>query len=210
MGRLTLHREWVDLAEDIDTALMVVRPLLEKKGLNLQVTVPRDLPRLYCDKTRIRQVILNLVSNAARYTEKGGIPLRASQQDQVNLAQTIQELHDCPAHTVIINTAAASTFDSLVEQARQEIPDTPIIGCSLPLDGRQLLREFFAGSSYLAPEDPRLHFGLGQAEVVSRLEIRWPNGQTVILAQVPVNQMVRICWESQAQRLNPAGCDMLN
>lgn len=81
MGRLTLHREWVDLATDIDSALVVVRPLLEKKHLTLQANVPADLPRVYYDRTRIRQVILNLVSNAARFTEKGGITVHAAQQD---------------------------------------------------------------------------------------------------------------------------------
>ncbi len=81
-GRLTLHRERVDLAEVIDRALAVVRPLLEKKNLSVQVIVPDDLPEVYCDRTRIRQVILNLVSNAARFTEEGDITIRAVEQDQ--------------------------------------------------------------------------------------------------------------------------------
>jgi signal transduction histidine kinase/CheY-like chemotaxis protein len=72
-GRLTLHRDWVDLRAVIENAVLVVRPLLEKKKLDLQVTIPDSLARVYCDETRIRQVILNLISNAARYTEKGGI-----------------------------------------------------------------------------------------------------------------------------------------
>ncbi|MDX1524222.1 MAG: ATP-binding protein, partial [Anaerolineae bacterium] len=80
-GHLTLHREWVDLAEDIDTALTVVQPLVDKKQLWLQVDIPNGLPPVYCDKTRIRQVILNLVSNAARYTETGGITVAARQEE---------------------------------------------------------------------------------------------------------------------------------
>ena len=79
-GRLTLHREMVDLAEVIDSALVVVQPLLHKKGLDLQVHSSSDLPEVHCDRTRIRQVILNLVSNAARFTEQGGITVRAQEQ----------------------------------------------------------------------------------------------------------------------------------
>jgi signal transduction histidine kinase/CheY-like chemotaxis protein len=79
-GRLTLHREHVDLAAIVEEALTVVRPLLEKKGLGLQVVVPHKLPEIYCDRTRIRQVILNLVSNAARFTEEGGISVRVVEQ----------------------------------------------------------------------------------------------------------------------------------
>jgi signal transduction histidine kinase/DNA-binding response OmpR family regulator len=82
MGHLTLRREWVDLAEDIDSALLVVRPLLEKKRLSLRTIIPDNLPKIYCDRTRIRQVILNLVSNATRFTERGGITVQIAPQDR--------------------------------------------------------------------------------------------------------------------------------
>ena len=90
-GRLALHRERVDLKEVIDSSVAAVHPLLEKKQLALQVTLPDDLPQVYCDRTRIKQVILNLVSNAARFTEKGGIEVEVSCQDQhvvVSVADT--------------------------------------------------------------------------------------------------------------------------
>ena len=72
-GRLSLHREWVNLEAEIESAIAVVAPLVEKKGLALHVRIPATLPDVYCDQTRIRQVILNLISNAARYTERGTI-----------------------------------------------------------------------------------------------------------------------------------------
>lgn len=81
-GQLALHREQVDLREIIESSVEAVRPLLEKKQLSLQVTIPDDLPRVYCDRTRIRQVILNLMSNAARFTEVGGITITVAHQDR--------------------------------------------------------------------------------------------------------------------------------
>lgn len=81
-GRLTLYRERVDLAEMVDRALVTIHPLLEKKGLSLETAIPDDLPLIYCDRTRIRQVILNLVSNAARFTEEGGIKVDIVRRDQ--------------------------------------------------------------------------------------------------------------------------------
>ncbi len=81
-GRLVLHKERVDLQQLIDNAVTAVRPLVEKKGLYLRVESPDDLPQVYCDATRIQQVILNLVSNAARFTMQGGITVRVEQEDQ--------------------------------------------------------------------------------------------------------------------------------
>ena len=80
-GRLPLHREYVDPMSLVDSALTVVRPLVENRNLALQVEVPPDLPPVYCDPTRIRQVVLNLISNAARFTESGGITVRLEVSD---------------------------------------------------------------------------------------------------------------------------------
>lgn len=81
-GRLSLRREWVDLRQDIATSLTVVQPLIEKKKLALEVRLDENIAEVYCDRTRIRQVLLNLVSNAARYTEQGQIRVELVRVDQ--------------------------------------------------------------------------------------------------------------------------------
>jgi hypothetical protein len=60
--------------------------------------------------------------------------------------------------------------------------------------GRVQQAEVRAGSSYLGSEDPRLHFGLADAQGVDRLEIRWPEGDTQLIdgARVPVNRLTVI------------------
>jgi signal transduction histidine kinase/CheY-like chemotaxis protein len=81
-GRMALHRERVDLREAINRSAAAVHPLLVSKQLALRIVVPDDLPEVYCDRTRIQQVILNLLSNAARFTDEGGIEIETAQQDQ--------------------------------------------------------------------------------------------------------------------------------
>ncbi len=80
-GRLALRREWVDLGAEIANAVTIVQPLMDKKGLEMRVQKPASLPQVYCDRTRIRQVILNLVSNAARYTQTGWVQISANAHD---------------------------------------------------------------------------------------------------------------------------------
>ena len=75
-GNIALHRERVSLASLVDSAAMVIQPLLKEKHLEFRTEITDDVPAVYCDRTRIRQVLLNLLSNAARFTEKGGITLR--------------------------------------------------------------------------------------------------------------------------------------
>jgi len=78
--QLAMRREWVDLGAIISNAADMVRPLIEAKGLAFEVIVPGDLEAVYCDPRRIRQVILNLVSNAARFTEQGRISIAARRE----------------------------------------------------------------------------------------------------------------------------------
>jgi hypothetical protein len=58
--------------------------------------------------------------------------------------------------------------------------------------GRKLRREVHAGSSYLSSEDPRCHFGLGAAQEVSELVVRWPGGEKTRMTDVEANQLVNV------------------
>ena len=80
-GRLALHRERVNLGEVVDGCVAAVYPLIDKKGLTVQVTLPDGFPEVLCDRTRIKQVVLNLLSNAARFTEVGGIEIAVARRD---------------------------------------------------------------------------------------------------------------------------------
>lgn len=79
-GRLSLHREWTAIGEIVESACEVVQPLLDDKGLYLLHDIPENLPKTYCDPARVRQILLNLISNATRFTEAGGIRIGVRQE----------------------------------------------------------------------------------------------------------------------------------
>ena len=75
-GRMALTRERTDLGELILSAIEAIRPLYQTKGLYLRADAPAGL-LVSCDRTRIREVLLNLLSNAGRFTEHGGVTVQA-------------------------------------------------------------------------------------------------------------------------------------
>ncbi|MGH2649732.1 MAG: CRTAC1 family protein [Actinomycetota bacterium] len=66
-----------------------------------------------------------------------------------------------------------------------------VVTAVLP-DGRELVREVRAGSSYLSSEDPRCHFGLGAAGKVNKLIVQWPGGQETIITDVEADQILQV------------------
>ncbi len=78
-GQMALVRERVALRDIVESAAVAVRPLYQSKGLYLETEVPQDC-LLFCDRTRIREVLVNLLSNAGRFTEQGGVRVRAWQE----------------------------------------------------------------------------------------------------------------------------------
>jgi len=59
-------------------------------------------------------------------------------------------------------------------------------------DGRELIRELHTGSSYLSSEDPRLHFGLGNVDVVPQVTIYLSDNRSLALSEVAANQIVSL------------------
>ena len=94
------------------------------------------------------------------------------------------------AGPLILLRTTGATGDWLEVKLANFAPGTTITAV-LP-DGRRLVRELHAGSSYLSSEDPRAHFGLGRATRVAELIVRFPDGRVGRLRNVQANRLIGI------------------
>jgi len=76
-GRMELNLETFDVRDALAPVVETVRPLVEKRGNRLEANWSTALGTVHSDATRVRQVLLNLLSNAAKFTEKGVVTLEA-------------------------------------------------------------------------------------------------------------------------------------
>lgn len=74
-GKMDLYLEAFSIKKLVSEAQDVVRPLVEKNGNKLIVDCPPDSGSMHGDQTKVRQCLFNLLSNAAKFTEKGAIHL---------------------------------------------------------------------------------------------------------------------------------------
>src|SRR5262249_55821489 len=79
-NKVELHPERFEIAAMIDSMVSTVRPLAEKNRNTLAVECPPEIGAMDADLTRVRQVLLNVLGNAAKFTEHGTITLRVSSQ----------------------------------------------------------------------------------------------------------------------------------
>jgi signal transduction histidine kinase len=74
-GQLEVHSEPFDLRASIERVAGSIAPLAAKKGLSVHIVVPDVLAPMNSDRRRVEQILLNLLNNAIKFTEEGGLTL---------------------------------------------------------------------------------------------------------------------------------------
>ena len=71
-GKMGIQRQYIDPVDPVDAAVRMIRRKAEDAGIQLILDTEDDLPEINADHRAIRQMVLNLVSNAVKFTDKGG------------------------------------------------------------------------------------------------------------------------------------------
>jgi PAS domain S-box-containing protein len=74
-GQLQVYSEQFDPREVLESAVSVMKPLADKKGLSLNLNIGADVAGATGDRRRVEQVMLNLISNSIKYSERGGVTI---------------------------------------------------------------------------------------------------------------------------------------
>ncbi len=103
-GREAIALESVALAPLVDECLLLMRPLAAERGIDLASELPAAAPRVHADRTRLKQVLLNLLGNAIKYNQpQGRVRVR------------------CTADEARVALAVADTGPGLEAQARERL-----------------------------------------------------------------------------------------
>jgi two-component system, cell cycle sensor histidine kinase PleC len=91
-GKLELAEEKVDIAEIVNEGVRIMNGKLKTKNIHIVVAIESDLPALWGDKRKIRQILINLLSNSVKFTpENGTITISARLDQQHNMVLVVSD-----------------------------------------------------------------------------------------------------------------------
>ena len=137
-GKMELQLEPINLSDIVNSVISNTAGLVKEKPIELIQKIPTSLPRLMMDETRISQVLINLISNAVKFTEQGSITVEAKARenpfgkqevlvtvtdtgigiapaDQVKLFQRFSQVDDSPTRKTGGTGLGLSICRSLIE-----------------------------------------------------------------------------------------------
>jgi signal transduction histidine kinase/CHASE2 domain-containing sensor protein len=108
LGKLRFTEGSVDLADTIATAVRLVSLRLQEKQIQIEVVIDENLPLLWGDERAVKQMLLNLLSNAAKFTGRGGrITVRARLEASNEISVIVSDNGIGMSEEVVVNATQA-------------------------------------------------------------------------------------------------------
>jgi signal transduction histidine kinase len=167
-GRLDVHTEILDVRPFILDVASEVESLVNEKDLSLSLTMGSALPRIRTDPTHLRQILVNLIGNAVKYTEEGTIVVRTrtiTRSEAVSLG--MPESLSTPGQEELVWLCVQVT--------------DPGIGIA-PADQERIFEEFEQVEAGSRADSPNRGTGLGLA--ISRRLARLLGGDLTLVSEI--------------------------
>jgi signal transduction histidine kinase len=171
-GRLEVHAETIVLRPFVLNVVSELEPLITERGLNLSIAVGASLPRVRTDPTHLRQILVNLIGNAIKYTPAGGIAVRGRLTGLPPSAGTRAAMQDDP-------TLLSRSPDRRKTWIALQVIDSGI-GIS-PSDQERIFDEFEQVNA--GPRSDSMERGTGLGLAISRRLARLLGGEISVESQ---------------------------
>jgi len=180
-GKLELHLDEVNIVPITNAVLSTARGLLGSKPVKLDNKLPETLPTVWADEDRLRQVLLNLYSNACKYTDEGMISLSVDITDET-LTFSVKDTG------VGIPEEFHETLFEEFTQAQTSGRD-PRSGSGLGLAITRQLLELMEGRVWLESEEgvgSTFYFSILRYDAVQKREQESTDAQATDTTEIPV------------------------
>jgi signal transduction histidine kinase len=148
-GHEIVHAQPVALSDIIDQSVMLVEPLARSKGLSMRVELPPDPITLYTDGRKLRQILINLLANAVKYSKVGEISLVIRVDDTEALVRFRFEIND---HGVgMTPSEQAHAFDAFWQA---DVHRDAMVGTGLGLAVARNLARLLGGDLVIGMSEP--------------------------------------------------------
>ena len=90
-GKITLIEKPVDLPDTIDACTRLLAPRVAGTSVTLESNIQADFPRITADQTRLKQIIINLLSNGVKFTEQGSVTVEAEFDTETGIVIRVRD-----------------------------------------------------------------------------------------------------------------------
>ncbi|HUF26698.1 MAG TPA: HAMP domain-containing sensor histidine kinase [Gemmatimonadaceae bacterium] len=177
-GRLEVHIEPMALRPFVLEVASEIEPLLQEKGLQLSIAIGATLPRVRTDPTHLRQIIVNLLGNALKYTDFGGVAVRSRLVGVPSRASGQQAR--------VVTGSQPRFSDTAVDSARAPTAGRPYVALQIadtgigiaPENHQRIFDEFEQVNP--GPRSDSFHRGTGLGLAISRRLARLLGGELTV------------------------------
>jgi len=198
-GRLEVHSETLALRSFVLNIASELESLVNERGLSFSIAVGASLPRIRTDPTHLRQILVNLIGNAVKYTPSGGIAVRArlvSEDVGASEGRPLRARHLTPVDPVL----AARAPDPRRSWIALQVVDTGI-GIA-PADQARIFEEFEQVNA--GPRGKCMQRGTGLGLAISRRLARLLGGDLAVESQLGRGSTFTVWLPVHPSEMEPA------